>query len=271
MQYNVRPQVDGLRMNKYAHAARHGMTSLVGWFRLHSKQPKFARELLKRCWCYFARRQFEPGFVSPDGFVFSTPDSLVGYWSMFVEGELDSKDWINALQTTPQPLVVDVGANAGLFSHLVFCLNPNVEIIAFEPLPLMVEHIQVLKQRNGINLHCIPKAAGRTSGTATLESPHGYDGTSRISMSGQPAGKTFQVEITALDNELKNRPVLVMKIDVEGYEEEVIAGAEETLSRTKFLIIEAHTAARRDHLTRLLGQNWRRCRLGVSDYLFAHI
>ena len=79
------------------------------------------------------------------------------------------------------------------------------------------------------------------------------------------------MEITALDNELKNRPVLVMKIDVEGYEEEVIAGAEETLSRTKFLIIEAHTAARRDHLTRLLGQNWRRCRLGVSDYLFAHI
>lgn len=258
-------------MNKYGYAVRHAMTSLTGWFRLHSMQPKFARELLKRRWRYFASRQFEAGLVAPDGFIFSTPDSLVAYWSMFVERELDCKDWINALRNAPQPLVVDVGANAGVFSHLAFCFNPRAEIMAFEPLPTMQQHIQVLKQRNGMNLCCIPKAAGRTSGTATLESPHGYDGTSRISMSDEPDGKTFQVEVTTLDKELMKRPVLLMKIDVEGYEDEVIAGAQETLSRTKFLIIEAHNAARRDHLTHLLGQNWRRCRLGVSDYLFTRI
>jgi hypothetical protein len=62
-----------------------------------------------------------------------------------------------------------------------------------------------------------------------------------------------------------------MKIDVEGFEEEVIAGAPGTLSRSKFLIIEAHNAAQRDHLTRLLGPGWRRRKLGSSDYLFARL
>jgi FkbM family methyltransferase len=258
-------------MNKYAHAVRHGMASLLGWFRLRSAQPEFARELLKRRWRYFAQREFIPGFVTPDGFVLQTPDTLVAYWSMFVERELYCDDWVNALRSASQALVLDVGANAGLFSHLAFCVNPRAEIVAFEPLPAMVERINASKLRNNMNLRCIPKAVGRASGTATLESPNGYDGTSRICLSGQPTGQTFQVEITTLDQELKGRPVLVMKIDVEGFEEEVIAGAAETLSRTKFLIIEAQDAARRDHLTRLLGTGWRRRKLGEGDYLFTRV
>ena len=135
----------------------------------------------------------------------------------------------------------------------------------------MIERINGLKQRNNMNLRCVPKAVGRAAGTATLESPHGYDGTSRICVSGQPTGQTFQVEVTTLDQEVKGRSVLVMKIDVEGFEEEVIAGAAETLSRTKFLIIEAHDAPRRDHLTRLLGSGWRRRKLGACDYLFSRV
>jgi FkbM family methyltransferase len=258
-------------MNKYAHALQHGIPSLIGWLRFHSAQPEFARELLKRRWRYFIRREFVPGFVTPDGFVLQTPDTLIAYWSMFVVRELYCDDWINALRASSQPLVLDVGANAGLFSHLAFCINPRAEIIAFEPLPVMVERINASKLRNKMNLRCVPKAVGRTPGTATLESPHGYDGTSRICTSGKPTGQTFQVEVTTLDQELKGRSVLLIKIDVEGFEEEVIAGAPETLARTKFLIIEAHNAARRDHLTRLLGPGWQRRKLGSSDYLFTRV
>jgi FkbM family methyltransferase len=190
---------------------------------------------------------------------------------MFVEHELYDDEWVQALKRSQQPLVVDVGANAGLFSHFVFCLNPKAEIIAFEPLPQMVGQINSLKGRNNMNLRCIPKAVGRSPGEATLESPHGYDGTSRISVSGQTTGQTFRVELTSLDKELHDRPVLVMKVDVEGFEEEVIAGARETLLRTQFLIIEAHDVARRDHLSGLLGTGWQRRKLGSSDYLFSRV
>ena len=258
-------------MNKYAHAIRHGLTSLVGWFRFRSVHPEFAGELLRRRWRYFTRREFVPGLVTPDGFVLQTPDTLIAYWSMFVERELFGSEWVNALQSADKPLVLDVGANAGLFSHLAFCFNPRAEIIAFEPLPVMVERVNGQKQRNQMNLTCVAKAVGRSPGTATLESPHGYDGTSRICVSGKPSGQTFQVEVTTLDQELKGRSVLVMKIDVEGFEDEVIAGGTETLSRTKFLIIEAHDQSRRDQLTRLLGPGWRRQKLGSSDYLFSRV
>lgn len=258
-------------MNKYLLAAQHGLASLTGWFRLRSSRPEFARELLKRRWRYFIRREFTSGLITPDGFVLQTPDSLITYWSMFVERELWCDDWVSALQNAPESLVVDVGANAGLFSHLAFSINSRTEIIAFEPLPVMVERIDAMKQRNKMNLHCIPKAVGKSSGTATLESPHGYDGISRICVSGQPAGRTLQVEVTTLDQELKGRPVLVMKIDVEGFEEEVIAGGRETLSRTKHLIIEAQSTTRRDQLTRLIGPGWRRLKLGAGDYLFSRL
>jgi FkbM family methyltransferase len=258
-------------MNKYTHAVRHSLASLAGWFRVRADKPEFAGELLKRRWRYFARREFEPGLVTPDGFVLQTPDTLIAYWSMFVERELYSAEWAEALKSASQPLVVDVGANAGLFSHFAFCLNPHTEIVAFEPLPLMVERINALKQRNGVNLRCVAKAAGRAPGEATLESPHGYEGTSRICSSTQATGQTLRVEVTTLDKELAEQPVLVMKIDVEGFEEEVVAGAVGTLSRTKFLIIEAHDAARRDRLTHLIGSGWRRRKLGSSDYLFARL
>ena len=258
-------------MNRLAHAARHSGASILGWLRLFLTRPGFAGVLLWRRWLYFICRKFEPGLATPDGFVLETPDMLITYWSMFVERELLSDDWVKALQSASQPLVVDVGANAGLFSHLAFCLNPQAEIIAFEPLPAMAAHINALQQRHKMNLRCIPKAAGRASGEAMLETGHGYDGTSRIRLSGESAGQTIRVEVTTLDKEIAKRPVLVMKIDVEGFEEEVIAGGMETLSRTQFLIIEAQDAARREHLARLLGPGWRWQKLGSSDCLFTRI
>jgi len=250
---------------------RHSITSLLGWYRLRSAQPDFARELLRQRWRYFVRREFKPGTVTPDGFVLETPDALVAYWSMFVEHELYSDDWVKPFQAASNPLVLDVGANAGLFSHFAFCWNSRAEIIAFEPLPMMVERIKALQKRTGMNLTCLAKAAGREPGEAILESPHGYDGTSRICTSGQPTGHTFRVEVTTLDKESAGRDVFLVKIDVEGFEEEVIAGASATLSKTRFVIIEAHNAARRDHLARLLGPNWRWRKLGASDYLFMRV
>lgn len=258
----------GMTSSKYLHAARHAVASATGWIRLRKKHPEFALEILRRRWNYFTKRAFEPGGITPDGFSMDTPDGLVAYWSMFVEQELHDDLWTSAIQAAGRPLVVDVGANAGLFSHLAFCLNPQVELVAFEPLPEMVHRINDLRKRNRMNLSCIPKAVGRETGMATLESAHGYEGTSRIRPPGMLSAGGMEVPVTTLDMELRGSPVLVMKIDVEGFEEEVLAGATETLANTKFLIIEAHNAERREKLSRLLGSGWSRRKLGPSDYLF---
>jgi FkbM family methyltransferase len=254
-------------MNKCAHAIRHGLAGFTGWTRLYLKNSSFAKLLLRRRWNYFLHRRFDI-LTTSDGFILDTPDALISYWSMFVERELHDYKWVESLKTAAQPLVVDVGANVGLFSHLVFCINPRTEIIAFEPLPSLHGKLEALRQLTGIKLDVRSKAAGREPGEAILESPHGYDGISHICVSGNPKGQTCRVEVTTLDKELAGRNILLMKMDVEGYECEVIAGATQTLARTQFLIIEAQTIEHRNAITNALGLDWTRKKLGSSDYLF---
>ena len=258
-------------MNKYRHAALHGLASLTGWLRLFFVQPGFALQLLGRRWIYFASRRFDGEMPTPDGFLIKTPDALISYWSMFVERELYHAQWLAALREAANPLVVDVGANVGLFSHMVFQLKPQADIVAFEPLPALHQDLLALGRRTGMKLDLRAKAAGRAPGEALLESPHGYDGVSRICVSGEPSGQTCRVEVSTLDQELAGRDILLMKMDVEGYECEVIAGATAVLARTKFLIIEAQTPEHREAITAALGAGWTRQKLGSSDYLFSRL
>ncbi|MEI8288546.1 MAG: FkbM family methyltransferase [Verrucomicrobiota bacterium] len=258
-------------MNRFRHAALHGAASLTGWLRLFFARPGFALQLLGRRWSYFTSRRFDGEMPTPDGFLIKTPDALISYWSMFVERELADDAWIDALKSADRPLVVDVGANVGLFSHMVYQLQPQADIVAFEPLPALHQDLMALARRTGMKLDLRAKAAGREPGEALLESPHGYDGVSRICVSGKPAGQTCRVEVSTLDQELAGREILLMKMDVEGYECEVIAGATSVLARTNFLIIEAQTPEHREAITAALGSGWARQKLGSSDYLFSRL
>ena len=255
-------------MNKYAFAARHGVPSLTGWVRAFFHNPGFSLKLFCKRWVYFFCRKFDCPLQTTDGFVLETPDALVTYWLLFIERELHDRRWVEPLKATANPLVVDVGANAGLFSHMIFCLNPRASVVAFEPLPLLNQKLDKWRQRIRMDLDVRPKAVGRNMGEAVMESPHGYDGVSRICVSDQPAGKTFRVPVTTLDQELAGKEVFLVKIDVEGYECEVLAGAKQTLSKTRFVIVEAHTAEHRDAITAELGAGWSRKKLGPCDYLF---
>ncbi len=255
-------------MDKWKFAARHGGASLCGITRLFFSRPGFALTLFLRRLRYFLTRRFEQPLLTPEGFLMDTPDMLIAYWSMFVERELHAADWARALAGTDKPLVADVGANAGVFSLYAHSLNPRSEIIAFEPLPEMLRRIQSLKERTGMNLTCHAKAVSEKCGEAFFETAHGYDGTSRLSTSTQPAANTFRVETTTLDTIFGSRKIDVMKIDVEGFECDVIAGGKTALANTRFLIIEAQTAEHLANITRALGAGWTRKKLGAGDFLF---
>jgi hypothetical protein len=59
-----------------------------------------------------------------------------------------------------------------------------------------------------------------------------------------------------------------MKVDVEGCESEVLAGGVQTVNRSRFLILEAHTPEALEKLQRQLGSDWRAKQVGASDFLF---
>jgi FkbM family methyltransferase len=187
---------------------------------------------------------------------------------MFVERELHASEWVRALLSTKNPLIVDVGANAGVFSHYVHCLKHDSSFIAFEPLPKMVQRLNELKNRTSMNMEIHQKAVSDECGEAWFETAHGYDGTSKLASDKESTGNRIRVDTTTLDAVLASRHILLMKIDVEGFECNVIKGGLKCLSQTDYVIMESESA---DHLTKVsaaLGNNWASRKVGATDYLF---
>lgn len=260
----------GKPFNRWSLACRHFAPSLSGWLRLFSGDPSWALRLLLARTRYFLFRVSDPALTAPGGFTFPTPDALIAYWAIVVERELEHADWKRALLADPSPVVVDVGANAGVFSHYIHSLRPGVAITAFEPLPRMAARLRTLPEMTGMKLRCIEAAVSDREGEACMETPSGSEGTSRLAAgSAVPDAGGLRVKMVTLDAALDLPRITLMKIDVEGFEPDVIRGARGILQRTDHLIVEAHTLAHRDRIREALGAGWRETALGPSDYLFS--
>ena len=249
---------------------RHVWPSARGFVRYAFERPDFAWKLLWKRGVYTLTRRLNGSFGDGRGFVFATFESLISYWSMFVEGEIQSAAWADALRTAERPLAVDVGANAGVFTHMVLLFNPRARVIAFEPQPPMAQKIRDYAVRTGADIQVIEKAVGAQEGKAWLCLHHDGDGVAFIADAPAPGLKSRQVDVVTLDRALDGcGPIAVFKLDVEGHEVEVLQGAAAVLGRADFLIAEAHTTADLEALKMQLGGRWSPVRVGRSDYLFA--
>jgi FkbM family methyltransferase len=136
----------------------------------------------------------------------------------------------------------DVGADRGIFS-LVFCgAGDGKRAVAYEPSPGRFAAAAALAALNDCDgrLTLRQAALGEIHGRAggTLFS----DGT-MVPGSRDPAGTAADVEMTTVDREVEALGMVpdVMKIDVEGYEHEVLRGAQALLrTRKPILCLELH-------------------------------
>lgn len=140
-------------------------------------------------------------------------------------------------------IVVDVGANIG-WHALHAAGHRNVEkVVAFEPDPLNVTLLERSIARNAMeNVIVDDRAVGARSGTVRF---HRYKGSNsgRHSVTANYGFGSVDVGMTDLDSALDglglgDRRVCLIKIDVEGYEPAVIAGASRTIARTDAIILE---------------------------------
>jgi len=129
----------------------------------------------------------------------------------------------------PGDLFVDVGANVGSYTILASATGANA--ISFEPVSATFEslldniHLNRLESR----VDARNQAVGRSSGE--LEMIADQDTTNQALRSGdQYIGKTVRVPVVTLDDALQGANSKLIKIDVEGFETEVMAGAETTLA-----------------------------------------
>ena len=143
--------------------------------------------------------------------------------------------------------VVDVGGNTGQWSTMMLdCLTPD-RLIIIEPGPAAFAALRGQFGENpSIQLHNV--ALGAEEGTVRLKITRDTTGASLLkpkeemrALIGSNWTVTSEVDVrmTTLDRLLADVPeISLLKIDVQGYEQAVLAGGRTTLRKTKFLLVE---------------------------------
>lgn len=133
----------------------------------------------------------------------------------------------------PGSWTIDVGANIGVVSGQL-ASRTNAPVWALEPLPRNVARLVALANDNHLPIEVIPVAAGAVDGEATLRLwGAGGSGWASITASWVNAA-TMTVPLRSIDSLVAERGapgrLSLIKIDVEGFEAQVLAGARETLA-----------------------------------------
>lgn len=132
----------------------------------------------------------------------------------------------------PHRIAIDIGANKGVYTHLLSRLCQSVE--AFEPNPKIY---RILKRALPANVTAHQVALSDSIGTAELIVPMYRGGFSNQTASLNPrkrnhGARSVSVPQRTLDScEFSN--VGFIKIDVEGFERAVLAGARKTIMRER--------------------------------------
>ena len=138
-------------------------------------------------------------------------------------------------------LFVDVGANIGSYTVLASKVV-GAKSIAFEPVPQTFSHLQKNVNINEINslVDCFCCAVGKEDGSVKFSSDS--DTMNKV-VDESYLGKSIEVPVKSLDNLLNSLKPTVIKIDVEGFEPEVIQGAINTLNCDSLLAIMLETVS----------------------------
>ncbi|MFN4151886.1 MAG: FkbM family methyltransferase [Candidatus Sericytochromatia bacterium] len=147
-----------------------------------------------------------------------------------------------------QGVILDVGANIGITAQ-VFCEKRNFEIKAFEPVKSNYDVLHRVKRLKRLsNLEILPFALGAEKGFVEMVMPINngviQQGLSHIidkdSKQGSHEGIFYKVQIERLDDIVDtlnlSKNISGIKIDVEGFEYDVLLGALKTLGRHRPII-----------------------------------
>ena len=137
--------------------------------------------------------------------------------------------------------VVDIGANLGVYTLLLSRLTGRSgTVVAFEPDPELFEALQVNCRVNPAgNVELRNLAAGSRSGEMTLARSLVNAGDNRMERSGSPSGfvRRTVVPVATVDEIVAGRPVDFVKVDVQGWESEVLRGMTRVIASNPVLQI----------------------------------
>ncbi len=139
----------------------------------------------------------------------------------------------------PGSTFVDVGANVGYFSRLVATTCQPGRILAFEPHPDLVEILRLNVWGLHPGVEVFPVALGTSTGTVPLHTAEHNPGDTRVGEGGVARTDATMVAAVAAFDEIAGGRVDVVKMDVQGYEVEVLRGMLRTIRDNPQMIVVA--------------------------------
>jgi FkbM family methyltransferase len=144
--------------------------------------------------------------------------------------------------------IVDVGGAGGVISGIFSQHFPNARVYAFEPIKKTFEGL-VERTRGNPQITAINKGLGSRADTLSIHVASRPTASSIFQMEEKINNEYFaenlrevrseQITISTLDDEIPSDiEVNIIKIDVQGYELEVLRGGLSTLKRTAIVILE---------------------------------
>lgn len=164
-------------------------------------------------------------------------------------GHLLTFDW-PWLRDSGVGTIIDIGANEGQFAVAIHSLFPNARIYAFEPLrdcyERLCHNMAGVQRFEAFNL-----ALGDVSGHMVMEEQHFSAASSLLPMTALHtdafpyANRRGSIQVSTrierLDDIMAGLPIagdLLIKIDVQGFEDRVLRGGEQTVRQARILIVE---------------------------------
>jgi FkbM family methyltransferase len=184
-------------------SATQALVGLYGWIERSGA--------LERPW---ARRVFEWAYLA--------------YKQLLEAGPVDALRSCVPTRST----VIDVGANIGFFTaRFARWTGPGGRVIAIEPEALNRASLEARVRRAGLSgiVECVAAAAADRVGELRLALTPGHIGDHHLAEEGEPVPAVTLDALTADDE----RPVSLVKIDVQGAEMLVLAGAQQTIAAHK--------------------------------------
>jgi len=153
-------------------------------------------------------------------------------------------DFLRAsLAASAHPKVLDIGAHIGTFAIWTFSVNSQAQVLSVEADPdtcqITFQNTQRLSSQ-GFHWQTLQKAAGDTDDELLSFSSAGPSMSHRLSTQGDIA--VCSISLRSLLNTLAphHGGVDLVKIDIEGGEENFICGDPDALDRVKSVVIELH-------------------------------
>lgn len=186
------------------------------------------------------------------------------FWAGLTTGwEKESlKLWINLCKNSD--VILDIGANTGVYALVAKTINPNAKVFAFEPVARVFQKLKENIALNNYSIVPVEKAVSNAEGRAVIydtATEHVYSVTVNKNLSS-PETKVTEtiIETTTLNSFIRQNKINkidLIKIDVETHEPEVLKGFSEYLHHFKptmlIEILNDEIGAKVDKLVRDLG------------------